>query len=161
MSDLQYLLDKQRELQLIITGKDPSELEGIERIVFIKDMTLALFMELGEMLDETGWKPWATSRHVNEEPAQREGVDVLFFLLNLMLVMRMTDGFAWMKMYDEKWQINADRARSKTYDGISGKCPGCKRALDDVAVQCHYSSSPLRVGEVWCQDRLSFFKTGA
>ena len=58
---LQLMFDMQRDLQLQMkpVGRDPSKLEGVERVQFFKDMKLAYEAELQEMLDEMSWKPWA------------------------------------------------------------------------------------------------------
>ena len=40
------------------------------------------------------------------------------------------------EMYDAKHEKNAKR-QEEGYDGVSTKCPGCKRALDDNAVHCY------------------------
>jgi dimeric dUTPase (all-alpha-NTP-PPase superfamily) len=130
------LFAAQRKIQTLAYGKDPYDItDPKERIQFIKDMELALRMELGEMLDETGWKPWATSKHVNEEAGQGELADVLLFFINLCMAFNASPEVIAAKTF-EKMQRNLDRQLAG-YDGITGKCVRCKRALDDTAVTCY------------------------
>src|SRR5690606_25002112 len=65
-------------------GLDPADLPEEERIEFIRWNVLALTDELHEALNECGWKPWATSRHVNEEAALKELIDAWHFFMNLL-----------------------------------------------------------------------------
>jgi len=138
---LQMMLKMQHELQLHMkpVGRDPMKLEGDDRAAFIRDMTLALEDELHEAMNETGWKPWATSRHVNAEEFTKELVDGWHFFMNLMLtgaaVLNMSipdycDHFT--KAYLAKNAVNLNRQETG-YDGVSGKCPKCKRDLLEVA----------------------------
>jgi dimeric dUTPase (all-alpha-NTP-PPase superfamily) len=131
---LKHMMALQKQMQVKHYGADPGSLEGEERIQFIKDMKLALEAELQEALDEVGWKPWATSRHVNEEAFKGELVDAWHFFMNLCLVANMGP----QELYDRylaKRQKNIAR-QVAGYDGVTGKCPQCKRALDDEAVTC-------------------------
>lgn len=134
MSDLNTMLEMQRQLQVKHYGKDPADLQGEERALFIKDMVLALSDELHEALQEVGWKPWATSRHVNDEAFKGELIDAWHFFMNLILVSGM-DPFDFMQRYISKHDKNASRQKAG-YDGVANKCPGCRRALDDDAVRC-------------------------
>lgn len=137
MMDLLALLKAQRHLQVTAMGGDPMTMEGEERTTFIKDMSYALEDELHELTDEVGWKPWASSRHVNELPALGEGVDMLHFWLNLMLASCPRDWTVEMlahhlaSRYNTKVAENARRQRDG-YDGVSGKCVKCKRDLAEV-----------------------------
>lgn len=134
---LAVLFEEQRQLQIKAYGKDPADItDPEERIQFIKDMTYALEDELHEMTGEVGWKPWATSRHVNEEAAQGELVDAFHFFMNLCMVVNMTPDMLFAK-YLKKRKRNEERQK-EGYDGIRGKCSKCKRALDDPAVLCGY-----------------------
>ena len=130
----------QRELQVESYGYDPGLMQGEERTTFIMWNVVALTDELHEALAETGWKPWATSRHVNEEAFRGELVDALHFLVNLCLAADMSADELHAR-YLEKRGINAAR-QADGYDGVSTKCPACHRALDDSAVTCK---------EGWCE----------
>lgn len=149
MSDLQQLLEAQRELQIKSYGKDPAELTTDEKVQFIKDMTLALTDEVHEALQEVGWKPWATSRHINRDAFVGELVDALHFFLNLCLVADV-DGFELMEKYMAKRKKNADRQEAG-YTGVDGKCPSCHRALDDDAVSCYLAMTDSEVDTYFCR----------
>lgn len=137
MITLEQLFALQRDLQLQMkpVGRDPAEIEDPEeRIQFIKDMVYALEDELHELTDEIGWKPWATSLHINRDAAVSEAVDALHFLMNLFLVLRASADEVE-TVYKAKRQKNIDRQLAG-YDGVEGKCPKCRRALDDEMVFC-------------------------
>lgn len=143
---LEIMFEEQRKLQIEAYKVSPESLQGDERIQFIKDMNLALQDELHEFLGETGWKPWATSRHVNEDAAKGELVDAFHIFMNLCMVVNMTpqelfDG------YQEKRRKNLQR-QLEGYDGVSTKCPHCKRALDDPATRCQ--EDPKHPGHFIC-----------
>lgn len=134
----QMMLKMQRQLQLSMPAGDPMLLQGAERAAFIRDMTLACEDELHEALAETGWKPWASSRHVNADPMRKELVDAWHFFMNLMLIAaaeaHMTcDEFAdqFTKDYVTKNAVNLQR-QQQGYDGVSGKCRQCHRDLKEV-----------------------------
>lgn len=131
---LRGMMKLQRKMQTVSYGKDPLYLEGEERAMFIKDMSLALMDEIHEALAEVGWKPWATSRHVNDEAFKGELIDAWHFLMNLFLVAGM-DSEEIESRYLQKRAKNIQR-QADGYDGVEGKCPRCHRALDDVAVRC-------------------------
>jgi dimeric dUTPase (all-alpha-NTP-PPase superfamily) len=126
------LVVAQHELQTAAYEKDPRHLEDEERVEFIRWNVLALEDELHEMLNEVGWKPWATSRHVNEDLAMKELVDAFHFFMNLMLavapqhlsVEQLTTAFV--DGYFRKRTVNAQR-QEDGYDGVAGKCPSCHR----------------------------------
>jgi len=128
------MLKAQRHLQVKAYGSDPYEGSEVQRINFMKDMKLALEAELQELMDEIGWKPWASSRHINREAAVGELVDVWHFFMNFMLVLNVSPAELY-ERYMEKRTKNIIRQKDG-YDGVIGKCPVCKRALDDSAVKC-------------------------
>jgi hypothetical protein len=134
MSALQMILDNQRKLQLKSYGVDVSTLDGDARAAYIRDMSLALTDELHEALNESGWKPWATSRHLNRAAFAGEMIDVLHFWVNLALVAGVTEQDI-LDLYFAKADRNAKRQLAG-YDGIDGKCKTCGRAFDDSAVLC-------------------------
>lgn len=106
------------------------------RAEYVRTSVLAATAELHEVLNEVGWKPWATSQHYNTDAVISECVDVFHFIINIMLASglppeKLADEF--FTRYVAKNQRNADR-QAEGYDGISSKCPHCARALDDVGV---------------------------
>ena len=131
---LEDIFKRQRELQTKSFGVDPSLMSDVERARYIIDMNLALQDELHEALAEVGWKPWAKSRHFNRDAYVGELVDALHFLVNLFLVAD-CDANEVASKYQEKANRNA-RRQASGYDGVSGKCYVCGRALDDPAVLC-------------------------
>lgn len=150
---LERMFDAQRALQVEAYGKDPADItDPIERIQFIKDMHIALTDELHEALAETGWKPWASSNHVNEEAFKSELVDAFHFFMNLCMAVNMDPHELYGK-YMAKRQKNIQR-QIDGYDGVSTKCAGCGRALDDDAVKC--AKNP-NYPETWCVVHLRFF----
>lgn len=124
------MLKAQRRLQIDAYHGDPELFDDATRIQFMKDMVLALTDEAHELLAEIGWKPWATSRHINREEAVGELVDMFHFFMNLMIVLGM-DVTELYERYMEKRSRNIARQQNG-YDGIAGKCPGCKRDFSDI-----------------------------
>lgn len=155
MTDLlQKLLDSQSELQRKMPSPHPTDLfnraqtaderfpdlplaDGERKVAidFMHWNVTATTDELHELLGEIGWKPWAKSRHINLEAARGEWIDALHFMLNLALVLGLDDSDEIMRRYLAKREKNAKR-QEEGYDGVSTKCPGCGRALDDEAVEC-------------------------
>lgn len=131
---LNEMLRAQEDLQVESYGGSPATFNTGNKIKFLKDMVYALEDELHEMMNEVGWKPWATSRHIHEDPARSELVDAWHFFMNLMLVLGVTPE-ALEEAYFTKRALNAKR-QAEGYDGVEGKCPKCKRALDDIATAC-------------------------
>ena len=134
---LGQLVGLQYELQSESFGVDPLRLTDEERIEFIRWNVLALTDELHELLQEVGWKPWATSRHVNEPEATGELVDALHFFMNLLLAVAPRGSTPedvaaeTARRYLAKRKVNAARQRDG-YDGVTGKCVDCKRDLGEV-----------------------------
>lgn len=122
---------------------DPTMLRGDDRATFIVWNTTAAVDELHEAMAETGWKPWATSRHVNGEAMTKELVDAWHFIMNLMMIasseLHMTlDEYAefFYRKYIDKNAVNAARM-ADGYDGVSTKCPQCKRELSETNLTLH------------------------
>lgn len=133
MGALGDMLGMQAALQAVFDRRAVSD-DPQESCEYIKDMAYALEDEIHELTAETGWKPWSTSWHINELAAQGEWIDALHFMLNLANKLNLTEE-GIVRLYNAKYAINKARAASK-YDGVSTKCPECKRALDDPTTQC-------------------------
>lgn len=134
MTELHEMIAAQRGLQEKL-GYHLEQMTQNERIDYIKENALALTDELHEALAETGWKSWATSRHINHDAYLGELRDAWQFLTNMMLAVepdpvKLADWFA--DALSEKHGVNHRRVGN--YDGVSTKCPSCKRALDEVAI---------------------------
>lgn len=124
-------LDSTKELQEKSFGFELPLSAGEDLANYVTWNHSALVQEAGEMLAEFGWKPWAKNRGwVNRELALKEAVDVGHFLANILVAIGVSDE-EWQAAYQAKQQVNRDRMASGTYDGVSSKCPGCKRAYDD------------------------------
>ena len=184
MPDLQYFLDEQSRLQEVMEEKNgsphPSSLfthflnsqewpDSIEHqaasqalIHMMQWNDKALIHELVEMEAETGWKPWAKSAHVNLEAARGEWIDMFHFMLNGALLLGLDDDEIKTR-YDAKHAKNEARQHAD-YDGVSTKCPGCQRALDDTAVLCRIVNEDEVRGQYWCdvqRDYIYKVKPGA
>jgi len=144
------MFEKQDQLQSSTygDGKSPRDFSQEAKIEFIKTNVIALTDELHEALGEVGWKPWATSKHINIEAFKSELVDAWHFFMNLAIVVDMTPEDLY-QGYLAKRAKNIKR-QEDGYDGVSTKCPGCGRALDDDAVDCCVET--IRIGEqdIWC-----------
>lgn len=143
------MLTKQREFQLRVIGDDPVDLRGTERKAYIREQALALLDEVHEALAETGWKSWATSDHINRAAFASELADVYIFMMNLMLVADIP-AHELCRLVLEK-QVKNHKRQDEGYDGVTTKCPGCKRAYDDDAVKCQ-AGEPFEGGAPqWCE----------
>lgn len=131
---LEEMLASQSRFQEEVIGKALEGLGEKERMEEIRNNVLALTDELHEALGCTGWKPWASSNHLNREQFHGEMVDAWHFFMNLMILSEMS-GDDLVYGYFRKLSRNVARQK-EGYDGISGKCPKCGKALDDEAVIC-------------------------
>lgn len=120
-------LAAQYELQQKAFNIDPISLTPEERAEFFRWNFIALVTELTEASEEIGWKPWASSRHLNSEEYIGELVDAFHFLLNLILLAS-CPWETFIHSYLKKRRVNMDRQR-KGYDGVSGKCSTCHRDI--------------------------------
>lgn len=112
----------------------PRDFDMLAKLEFIKTNVLAATDELHEALGETGWKPWATSKHINVDAYKAELIDAWHFFMNLCIVVDMTPEELY-QGYLAKREKNIKR-QQEGYDGVSTKCSECGRALDDDAVLC-------------------------
>lgn len=113
---LDNMLIAQQELQTETYGINYDNFMGEQRANYIRDMVLACCHELHEALDEVGWKPWATSRHLHREAFLGELIDAFHFFMNLWLAGGGTVE-EWQEMYFVKWQINR-RRQDGEYTGV-------------------------------------------
>ena len=132
---IQMMLDHQAEMQRASFGTDYRTMNDEQRMEVLRMNVLALEDELHEALAETGWKPWAESNHINVDAFKGELVDAWHFFMNLLNLAGM-DAQELHHRYFEKAAKNKAR-QEQGYDGISGKCPLCHRALDDPATPCY------------------------
>lgn len=139
---LQELLNAQARLQKLMPphryalGYPLYGLNTNDQVIeFLTAMHVAQTDEMHEMLGEIGWKPWATSRHINRDAAVSEMVDEFHFFMNRLLALGV-DEEELTRLYYAKHGKNAKRQR-EGYDGVSTKCPECHRAYDDDFVDCY------------------------
>lgn len=130
---LAAMVESQRLVQQA-HGYDFKTMIPEDRMEYLRTMTLACTSELHEALDETGWKPWASSMHMNLEEWKGEMTDAWLFFMNLMLVGGMTAEDLISRT--AKKQDNAYTRVKDGYDGVSTKCPICRRAYDNDGVKC-------------------------
>lgn len=126
-----------RRFSLVASDADMIE-ENEYRISQFKEMHIALGSEQQEALDEMGWKPWATSRHFNAEAVRSEIIDAWHFLMCQWLLAGGTAEMFYQE-YQRKISVNINR-QTEGYDGVSTKCKGCNRALDDPSTKCWSNS---------------------
>lgn len=137
---LDVMFQGQLGLQINSFKNNPLQMDTEEAIAFIHWNVTALVDELHEMLAEIGWKPWASSKHINPA-AGKEMIDAWHFFMNIMLalapyldpeVQDMQQLTQWFHdKYFEKQAVNAAR-QEQGYDGVSTKCQSCKRELSEA-----------------------------
>ena len=56
-----------------------------QRMQSMRNSSLALMMELAELIDSTPWKPWrdVVDQEFDKDNATREVVDIIFFLVSI------------------------------------------------------------------------------
>lgn len=154
MDRLENMLKAQLDIQGIINPDLPplNERDLDQRIDAIRYNYIALVQELSEAMNEVGWKSWATSRHINAEMFG-ELRDVFQFLVNLMFLATgdSPEKLAHRLVHDlaAKHEVNIQRAKGN-YDGVSTKCPRCKRALDEVTLTIVYAENGYEIEKVLC-----------
>jgi dimeric dUTPase (all-alpha-NTP-PPase superfamily) len=147
--NLDGLFELQRDLQRRIPplGRTPEDIKDpAERNDFIAYTILSMTDELHEALGEIGWKPWATSRHLNRDAYLSELTDAFHFFLNACLAAGIS-GTELEEAYRKKRLINIAR-QQEGYDGVEGKCSVCHRDVKDLGVSCH--EDPLHPGFYIC-----------
>lgn len=145
---LTAMMYAQQDLQRRAYGHDAGTMSPEELMAYIRDNALALTDEVHEALNETGWKPWATSNHINTQAYLGELIDAWHFLMNMMLATGIRPEVLADRLYDGYMMKQARNAKRQLdgYDGVASKCPGCGRALDDTAVECRLTGE----GFTWC-----------
>lgn len=126
----QVLLELQLELQREGYSKDPTKLTDEQRADWFRWNAFALSDELHELMAEVGWKPWATSRHVDTQRVAEEAADLLHFFANLLLAAGV-DGCMLAHAYIAK-RIKNEQRQVEGYDGVSSKCADCHTELSEA-----------------------------
>ena len=142
---LAAMLENQRLFQDRLYGAHPKDFSAEDRASYVCTMTLALTDELHEALGEVAWKPWAASEHFNRDAYVSELVDAWHFFMNLLLVADVSAA-EFVGRYDAKLAKNHKR-QDDGYDGVSSKCPRCRRDFNDDGVRC----TPVTTTDAgWC-----------
>lgn len=154
---LTHMIERQLEFQRRL-GYDFAAMSDRERVEYVRLTYVATVMELGEVLNEVSWKPWATGERFDVEGIIGEVTDVWHFLMNLLLVALPAATPAEVAVtlrshYDAKQVVNR-RRQDAGYDGVSGKCPHCHRSYDDAATKCQPAKLTECQGylQAWCND---------
>lgn len=155
---IDFMFRLQEQLQHQIIGSHPSQLDDAGKMGYIREQALALLDEVHEALGETGWKSWASSNHINRDAYVSElAADAMRFLINLLLVAGVTPSEFFQTFVGKASKV-MDRA-TNGYDGVSTKCPGCKRDQGDPGMGCY--NSPNKSWETaysnWCNDKKAWF----
>lgn len=127
-------IEEHKKHQKAAYGIDLDAMTEEELVKYIDDMLRAAMLEIAEAYNELSWKSWAKSTYINREELIGEGIDVLIFIGNALAAAGATSEEV-NRRYLSKMGLNAQRQRYG-YDGVSTKCPVCRRALDDEAVKC-------------------------
>jgi hypothetical protein len=138
---------RQEQLQMgsfIAGGRHPREMNFSELMEYLRVNFLAIFNEINEAMNETGWKPWATEDSINVEAFRGELVDAFHFMLNLLIAAGIQP-HEFYTAFLEKNDRNA-RRQLEGYDGKTGKCPTCKRSYDDSGVSCNPGHCATKCG---------------
>lgn len=106
-------LKQTAELQRSAYGHDPSDTEDPEKwLEYIRNQTLAAFVELGEFIQNLTWKPWAKHKLYPTTSARGEAieeiVDVLHFTANILVALGVSDA-ELCEVYLHKMNINRGR----------------------------------------------------
>lgn len=127
---------QQRIFQQLLdpANRAPVDRSPGELMSYVRTQALALTDEVHEAMAETGWKPWATSEHINRDAYAGEIADVFIFAINMALAVDMAPS-ELVKLVTAKQDKNVRRQKDG-YDGVSTKCPQCKRAYDDTTTKC-------------------------
>lgn len=128
---LQNVFEGQAYFQGLL-GQDYARMNTQELANYIKDQVLALLDEGHEVLAEVSWKPWAKDQFVNHKEAGGEAADILCFLVNICLAVGL-DAQTFYSLWREKATRNiARQEKAGGYSQVDGKCPTCRRAIDDL-----------------------------
>lgn len=105
-------LEQTAELQRSAYGSDPDDFPFEKWITYVREQTLAAFVELGEFIQNLNWKPWGKKKEFPDDfdriEAVEEIVDVLHFVANVLYALGVSDD-ELNEAYGKKMQVNRDR----------------------------------------------------
>lgn len=148
-------LNTTAQLQEKFFGVDPFVIPDEDKPDFIHWNVTATVAEMMELLDEVGWKPWATSRHVNRDRVVGEAVDALHFIANILRCIG-CGGRELTDAYVAKQTVNAQR-QVDGYDGVSSKCFWCHTELSEVDLNAIIEAEEGIYCTAECHARNKFF----
>ena len=103
----------------IAMGKGPTSFDSVdEKMDYLRDLCLALNVEVSEFLQELPWKPWCPSsgQKCDEYAAGNEVVDIIIFALNLWINLgNFQPGMCadeLIKRINQKQKVNLERLQS-------------------------------------------------
>lgn len=133
---LATIIRMQKHFQENILGHNFADMLGTPKMGdYFRTQAFSLMTEIGEASTEVAWKPWASdTSFINHKAYRSELIDALHFLINLMLLDDMSADEIY-EGYLEKQRKNRAR-QANGYDGVSSKCPSCKRDYNDAGVTC-------------------------
>jgi dimeric dUTPase (all-alpha-NTP-PPase superfamily) len=102
---LQHMYDLQKELQDRLLA---TKYEDYNSLAITNTMFLAMFAELGELLNETSWKPWKEHYDIDKYKIKEELSDVFHFFLAIMIQLNITPDELY-KEYVKKNEVNHQR----------------------------------------------------
>lgn len=70
--------------------KEKRNIEGYGSEKWIEKFALAMYIEMGEMLEETNYKWWKNEKEIDYEALKEEIVDVLHFFISICISSGMT-----------------------------------------------------------------------
>ena len=162
MQEFQYLQMQHRlqrameEVNPDAGTKDPYRMSHVELEQFIHWNFMALVKELSEATDEHSWKPWASAEFVNYPECLHEMVDAWHFFMNIMLAMgamaRVPVNELAREFQAYYVKKNAENLQRQVdgYDGVSTKCPNCRRELSETEVIFHSEYKGLTFCTPFC-----------
>jgi len=73
-----------------------------QRMQSMRNSSLALMMELAELVDSVPWKPWRSARNqtFDKNNATREAVDIIFFLVSICEELHITSEDLELKFHE-------------------------------------------------------------
>jgi dimeric dUTPase (all-alpha-NTP-PPase superfamily) len=111
-----HWLEETKKLQVEAYGRVPNDASDVQSwLTYIREQTLAAFVEMGEFLTCFKWKPWAAEPRIptfgERAEAIEEAVDVLHFVANGLAALGVTDQ-ELDRAYIRKMQKNRARMES-------------------------------------------------
>jgi dUTPase-like protein len=141
MDMLTDIFNMQLGLQRVVREREGNpqlqDMSEDDRARSFTDNLAALIVELGEVSNEIGWKPWATDRSLDKTRYLGEMVDVAHFFVNLLLIAEITPDEFWLA-YKIKHQRNMKRHEDPANPYTGQKCnfTGCDRETDGPVGFC-------------------------